>query len=287
MICPFQILRKNKFGQLRWTPCGQCKACRLNKAKEWSIRIMNETHYHESNCFLTITYDDEHLPSSGSISKRALKLFIMRVRKALAAPFRYYASGEYGEKSNRPHYHLILFGVGSDNLIFRNKHYIPKKGGFWCEMNEWPNGQCFVGEVSEDSACYVAKYTMKKLTGKTGKEHYAELGIEPEFALMSLKPGIGAQYIKDNRNKLRRREYVVGKNGVHYGLPRYYKDKLFAGDGRHKIDVIKRIKEKDEEMSISAEKTGKEFWRYREEILQNAKNMVEAFLNMKGKKDEL
>lgn len=283
MRCPYPILVKNKFGQVRNIPCGQCKACRLNKAREWSIRIMNEVQYHSNSCFLTLTYDDKYLPSSGSLSKTALQLFLKRLRKSLDFPIRYYAAGEYGDESHRPHYHLILFGLAPDDEIFKNRHYDRKAKGYQCNMSEWRFGMCFVGDVTYDSACYVAKYTMKKVKGKNAKQHYEDLGIEPEFSIMSLKPGIGAQYVRDNRNRLAKREYVVGKNGTKYALPRFYKDKIV----RNLADVEKRIREREKEQIDKAKSCNKDYWRYREEILQNAAEIVKSFLNLKGKKNEI
>lgn len=283
MRCPMPILIKNKYGQVRNVPCGQCKACRLNKAREWSIRIMNEVLYHKNNCFLTLTYDDDNLPSSNSLSKTSLRLFLKRLRKNLDFPIRYYASGEYGDESKRPHYHLIVFGLSPEDDIFKNKHYDRKSGGYRCEMSEWRYGMCFVGDVTYDSACYVAKYTMKKVKGKNAKQHYEDLGIEPEFSIMSLKPGIGAEYLRDNCNRLKKREYVVGKNGVKYGLPRYYKDRIC----RNLAEVEKRIRKRDAEELEKAKSCNKELWRYREEILQTAFDIVNSFLELKGKKNEI
>lgn len=283
MRCPFPMLIKNKFGQLRTIPCGQCSACRLNKAREWSIRIMNEVLYHENNCFLTLTYDDDNLPSSNSLSKTALRLFLKRLRKNLSFPIRYYAAGEYGDVSKRPHYHLIVFGLSSDDDVFKNRHYDKKAKGYQCKMNEWPFGMCFVGDVSYDSACYVAKYTMKKVKGKGAKEHYASLGLEPEFSIMSLKPGIGAEYVRDNRNRLKKREYIIGKNGTKCALPRYYKDKI----GRNLLLQEQRIRDFEREEMKKVKISGKSWSRYRDEKLDQALNIVKSFLNLKGDKNEI
>lgn len=250
MRCPYPILVKNNFGQVREVPCGQCSACRLNKAREWSCRIMNETVYHKNSVFLTLTYNDDSLPENGSISKRELQLFLKRFRKSLPSLIRYFASGEYGDKSKRPHYHLIVFGVGVDDEVFNNKRYVKSAHGYQCELDSWPYGMVFVGDVTYDSACYVAKYTLKKVRGKGAEEHYANLGIEPEFSLMSTHPGIGTQYMRDNRNRLCRRKCLIGKNGVKYGLPRYYKDKLFPAvernltGSKHVRDELERLKER-------------------------------------------
>lgn len=106
-------------GQHRTVPCGQCIACRLNKVRDWTLRIMHEAKFYKDNVFLTITYSPENLPADGSIHKEDLQLFLKRLRKALGEEkIRYFACGEYGEKYSRPHYHLIIFGIGQNHPIF-------------------------------------------------------------------------------------------------------------------------------------------------------------------------
>ena len=94
-------------------PCGKCIGCRIAKRKEWSLRMLHELTYHPQSSFITLTYDDYHLPSDNSLKKRHLQLFIKRLRKNLGERrIKYFACGEYGGQTMRPHYHAILFGSG-------------------------------------------------------------------------------------------------------------------------------------------------------------------------------
>lgn len=285
MRCPFPILIKNNFGQVREVPCGQCSACRLNKAREWSIRIMNETLFHEDSCFLTLTYDDEHLPNNKSLVKKDLQKFLKRFRKCFDSQIRYYASGEYGDESHRPHYHLILFGVSPTDDVFKKKRYDRSHKGWHCELDCWSYGFCFTAPVTYDDACYVARYTMKKLTGKKSG-YYDELGIEPEFAVMSLKPGIGAEYIRGNKGKLKRRGFIIGKNGQKCPIPRYYKDKIYNPFEKEYL-ARENVQKINIEVKDKADKVNKPFWKYKEELLEGAQNKVKAFLDLKGKRNEV
>lgn len=287
MKCPYSILVKTQYGSLRRVPCGQCTACRLNKAREWSIRIMHETLYHEDSVFLTLTFDDDHLPEEGTISKRDVQLFMKRLRKRLKRRIRYFCSGEYGEKSFRPHYHLILFGISVDDDVFSNKLY-SGKDGFQCLMKEWPYGMAFVGMVTYDSACYVAKYTLKKVTGRGAKEYYEKLGVEPEFALMSRKPGIGSEYFIDNKDRLVEREYCVGKGGAKVALPRFYKDKIFADNPLlREFLSSKKVKEAYQKVVKEAKERGLKPSEVEVELAQARENLMRSFISMKGVKNEV
>lgn len=195
-------------------PCGQCIACRLNYARDWSFRIMQEASHYAANIFLTLTYDDAHLEENKTrtLIKRDVQLFLKRLRKALAPrKVRFFASGEYGEKYKRPHYHLILFNVSrADKPIIER-----------C----WTSGFIYIGTVSFDSASYVAKYAVKKLNGQK-KSFYKEHQIEPEFGLMSRRPGIGQCFLDNHEDYMRNHEFVIRK-GQKMRVPRFYEDKMY------------------------------------------------------------
>lgn len=152
-------------------PCGQCLPCRINRRRVWTHRLILELYNHDAACFVTLTYDDEHLPSSGLLYKPDLQLFLKRLRRSVEPTrIRFYACGEYGSVNMRPHYHLILFGISSDFSSIIDS----------C----WRRGMIHVGECTPDSIQYVAGYVTKKMIKKTD-------GIPPEFATMSRRPGIG------------------------------------------------------------------------------------------------
>lgn len=132
---------------------------------------------HRENAFVTLTYNDECLPPE--LQRRDAQLWIKSLRKAVEPlKIRYLIVGEYGDKTNRPHYHALIFGLG--------KRYAQ----LFAET--WGKGFCYTGEVTPESCAYVARYTLKKLTDTNIPEELQALA--PTFALQSLKPGIGANF---------------------------------------------------------------------------------------------
>lgn len=165
-------------------PCGQCLACRINKRRVWTHRLILEALDHEVSSFITLTYSDESLVYSADapvpvVCKRDVQLFLKRLRK-LVGPFRYYLCGEYGGLTHRPHYHAILFGIPPNA-----GDYILKA---W-SIDGVPIGHIQIGECTPESIQYVAGYVTKKFTKKGD-------GLQKEFAIMSRKPGIGANCIE-------------------------------------------------------------------------------------------
>lgn len=158
--------------------CGQCLPCRINKRRVWTTRIYLEAMSHPDNIpLMTFTYSDENLPLSSegfpTLCKRHLQLFFKRIRKA-GYKFRYYAAGEYGEVTHRPHYHILFFGLSREI------------GEVIAKM--WPYGLVHLGyDTSTNGMSYVAGYVTKKFVKKDNSE-----GIEPEFNIMSRKPAIGS-----------------------------------------------------------------------------------------------
>ena len=155
-------------------PCGQCLPCRINRRRVWTHRLMLEHLCHPDAVFLTLTYRDEDLPDDGRLCKRDLQRFIKAIRNHFRSSrrlIRYYACGEYGERTHRPHYHGILFGV--------YQHEIPLISALW------PYGGVCAGTVTPESIQYVAGYVCKKITKKDDPK------CAKEFSIMSLKPGIG------------------------------------------------------------------------------------------------
>lgn len=214
-------------------PCGQCKECRIRYATSWAVRCVLESLEHKDNVFLTLTFNDEHLPADYSLCKATLQKFMKRFRKSIfPAKCRFFASGEYGKQAGkRPHYHLLVFGVGVRNPVFQNLSWDYKHQGFWCECKAWKDdkgdsiGNCFIGTITIKSAYYVAKYSVKKLTGELGKEYYESRGVIPEFSLSSRRPGIGLHYLEDQQDTILKKGYI-GVNGSKYPIPRYFTKKL-------------------------------------------------------------
>jgi hypothetical protein len=198
-------------------PCGRCIGCRVMKARTWAMRCVHEAKCHESNAFITLTYAPENCPPE--LRKRDLQLFLKRLRKLSARSFRYFAVGEYGSKYSRPHYHAILFGFDfQDRQLHGGSPEHPIYRSALLEK-AWPHGFSTVGSVTPASAQYVAQYTVKKLNGDAAARYN---GRQPEFALMSLKPGIGALWIDRYHSSIFPRDFVVVEGGRRASVPQYY-----------------------------------------------------------------
>lgn len=236
MACtrPVAIKRREGSGSLSTfatdlVPCGNCLGCDLERSRQWAVRCMHEASLHQDNAFVTLTYDDEHLPAAGSLDPAAFPLFMRRLRKE-APGVRYFYCGEYGEEGWRPHYHALLFGwwpgdarrcgARGDHAVFRSEAL----------GRLWPFGFSEVGDVSFDSAAYVARYVVKKVRGSAAAEHYAWCDQETgevwqrteEFAQMSRRPGIGAGWFGRFGAELERNGKVVVA-GHETPMPRYYR----------------------------------------------------------------
>jgi hypothetical protein len=186
-------------------PCKQCIGCRLDYSRQWAIRCTHEASLYENNCFLTLTYANEHLPANGQLHQRDMQLFWKRLRKKFPhIKIRYFYVGEYGDKFKRPHYHAILF-----NLDFDDKTYWKSVNGhnyYKSDLLEsvWQKGYCVIGDVTFESAAYTARYVTKKVNGKNAEQHYKAFNpytgesyqLVPEFSRCSTARGIGYDYYK-------------------------------------------------------------------------------------------
>ncbi len=229
-------------------PCGKCIGCKLEYSRQWALRCVHESKQHVENSWFTITYDDEHLPYGGSLVPEHLQKFMKRLRRGIGdKEIRFYACGEYGEtRTKRPHYHVCCFGFDFDDKLLRGQ----SEGGFDVYSSEflderWGFGRTEIGELTFETAAYTARYCTKKITGEKAVGHYTRIledgrmvEVEPEFALMSLKPGIGAAHYEEYR------EEIVGFdtcviNGMESKPPRYY-DKLLEREDPKAYEAVKR-----------------------------------------------
>lgn len=175
--------------------------CRINRRRMWTHRILLETCKHEASTFATLTYSDDCEPVGGTLVPRDLQLFFKRLRKADGRnAIRYFACGEYGDRTSRPHYHAAIFGFPTcenSGLVRGECACRP-----CCVVREtWGFGHVMLGEISISSAAYIAGYVVKKWTSK---DVPALNGRHPEFARMSLRPGIGADAMLDVALAMRR-----------------------------------------------------------------------------------
>lgn len=211
-------------------PCRKCIGCRLDTARQWAIRCVHESQMHRENCFLTLTYDPQHLPPGNTLVKKDVQLFLKRLRDllhrgGLNSKVRYYAVGEYGSLGDRPHYHLLLFGF---NFPDRALSYQNGKTALYTSpilQSLWPYGFSTIGELNFDSACYCARYVQKKFIGPDADQHYQ--GRIPEFALMSKqKGGLGKSWFEAYKNDLYNHDQCVVDSRFITRPPAFYDREL-------------------------------------------------------------
>jgi hypothetical protein len=216
-----------------WTPiqvpCGTCILCRQEQSRQWAVRIAHEASLHDQNSFLTLTYRDDQLPQRGSLDYSHLQKFFKRVRKA-GYQFRYYAVGEYGDTTHRPHYHVCMFGQAWTHrrIIIREKPHL-----LWTSLHLeelWGLGQVTIGELNYATASYTAGYIHKKLNKKqtyvVPDEKTGELlPIGQPRALMSRRPGIGHDWYQSWKKYTYDHDHVV-LGGSPGKPPKYYDNKL-------------------------------------------------------------
>ena len=238
-------------------PCRQCTGCRSEYSRQWAMRNVHEAQLHDRNVFITLTYDDEHLPKNGTLVKDHFRLFIKSLRKphkklgwTPPKKIRFYMCGEYGEKFGRPHYHAILF-----NTYFPDSTPIQGKPNLFDSnilRQIWGKGHVSIGAVTFESAAYVSAYVQKKINGKQKDEHYAiynkETGeyfgqLQQEYANMSRKPGIAGDWLAKYKDRVYQTDDIT-INGRKMRPPKYY-DRLYEIDHQDKMEEIKKNRKKE------------------------------------------
>lgn len=251
----YETIHKNETEEIKVMeiPCGHCIGCRLDYSREWANRCTLEAKKHKNNYFITLTYDEEHLPEGGTLIKKDLQDFIKRLRatweyKYNEKEIKFYACGEYGGKTERPHYHVILF-----NMPIKTENLQPYKINEQHEMlykcreldKIWGKGFVTVGGVSWNSCAYVARYMTKKHKGPGAEKYYKEKGIIPEFCTMSRRPGIGRAYYEENKEEIYWNDEITipTKSGVTKVKPSKYYDKLYDQEQPEIMESIKKDRE--------------------------------------------
>lgn len=197
-------------GTLLQLPCGNCLGCRTNYAQSWALRCQLEYHEHQAAVFATLTFDEEHKPLT--LNKEHVSKYIRKIRKHFDQKLRFFATGEYGEQTQRPHYHAIIYGPSELDA--------PRL------EEAWEQGHVKVDPATPANIAYTAGYCSKKIGYKrhnhtrvdptTGNEYQ----WQPPFILMSRNPGIGAT-AKKYLNSWRL--YAI-KDGHKMPVPRYFKN---------------------------------------------------------------
>lgn len=223
-LTPLVLKAENSPAELtKKVPCGKCRVCLKRHAAGWTFRLLQEAQNSSTCSFVTLTYADEQIPVTQdgyqTLVKEDLQKFFKRLRKRTHNKIKYYACGEYGKNTNRPHYHMIAF-----NLPYR-----------WLQnwdqpdnpiVQEWGKGLIHIGQGNELTMRYVTKYVMKK---QQKRQYNSEL---PEFAIMSKKLGI--KFLTDDMKKYLKSNLkgYVEINGYKVALPRYFREKVFTDEER-------------------------------------------------------
>lgn len=225
-------------------PCRLCHACRINKATEWAIRIEDEINSSKQPVatFLTLTYNEDSLPTDATLKKESLQKFHKRLK---IDNLRYFAIGEYGDKTKRPHYHGIYMG----------QDWTDNKSIVWLQK-KWPYGHIMAKKANVHSILYVTKYILKKVIGQMTPDQEDRYIIskdtgecrEREFAIMSRRPGIGKEFAILNR-------IYYTEDMVHYhnrtvGLPQYYKMLKAIKSPELTVQIRERILTRQKELEI-------------------------------------
>ncbi len=219
----------------------------MDRAKEWAIRCFHESQMHDENSFVTLTYSPENLPHDGSLRVSDLQKFMKRLRKKFAPKkIRFFACGEYGENLARPHYHLLLFG-----LAFPDQYFFKNSGSGNALYRSptlekiWTFGHSLIGDVTFESAGYVARYILKKINGDLADDHYLRadehgeaIWLAPEFTTMSRSPGIAKSWYDKYSSDIFPGDFAVTPEGKKVKTPRYYSNLL----EREQPDLLGELK---------------------------------------------
>lgn len=227
------------------TPCKKCIECRLEYSRQWAVRLTQEQALHDTSSFLTLTYDDENLPEGQTLVMDHVSEFLKNLRASLAyeeeKKVRFYACGEYGEKFQRPHYHMILFGEDfqKDRYEIERSDKDEQQWQSPSLTQLWGRGRAVIGTCTFESAAYVARYVTKKISGEGQHAHY---GVRsPESARMSRRPGIGRDWFEKNKIDLINHDNIISR-GRKMRPPQTY-DRWLRDTAQLEYEKIKAARE--------------------------------------------
>ena len=238
------------------------------------MRCHHEASLQTHNCFITLTYADKHLPWPPSIAVRPIQLFMKKLRKKYGSGIRFFACGEYGGTTKRPHYHAILFNHDfSDKKLWKNN---PQGDPVYTSQSLedlWGLGFTTTAGVSFQSAAYVSRYIMKKVTGEPAEEHYQWMDpdtgelipLTPEFVTMSRRPGIGRAWYEKYKGDAYPDDFLI-VDGKRMRPPQYY-DKLLDQEDERELQKIKGGRKR--KAKLHADDNTPERRKVREEVKQS------------------
>lgn len=225
MVCHNPYFKQHN-GETLELQCGKCPRCKIRRVNQWIFRIQQEAKNSISAKFITLTYADKYLPRTqrnlGTLRKEDVQNFIKRLREHEKAAgntevIKYFAAGEYGDQTKRPHYHILILNIKDNNNI--------KKA--------WPKGHIDVGELNQNTIAYTIKYIDKDC----GIGYHKTDQRQRQFQLIS--KGLGNNYLTPQQilyhqsNPLR--NYVQNIQGLKVGLPRYYAKHIWNTEELAKI----------------------------------------------------
>lgn len=243
-------------------PCGRCMNCKQGRGREWIFRLKQEMKVSTSAFFVTLTYDDGNIvcteQGTPTLWKYDLWKYFKEVRRSMEEKLRYFACGEYGTKTKRPHYHAIIFNAEKDTI-----------------EEKWNKGIVHVGEVTEDSIAYTTKYVLKQNEEWEKYKVEKDPGFHRQFNCMS--KGIGKNYFEDPQVIKYHKEnldkpWLEDEKGFKYPIPRYYKKNIFNDDeikvvNKHTAAFMEGLERDSHKEAIAAEREGRN--RYKEEVEHN------------------
>lgn len=244
----FSELRRHGTTQEITVKCGQCIGCKLENSRVWAMRAVHEAKLYKHNCFITLTYNEENLPHRNQLNYDDFQQFMKRLRKKYGENIRFYMCGEYGTLNGRPHYHAILFNHDWEDKV----HFKRSDSGESISTSKslealWPHGHSSTGEATFESAAYIARYCVSKITGEEAEEHYkrfdylGEYQLTPEFNQMSRKPGLGADWLRFYKEDVFANDIVI-INGKETNVPKFY-DKLLKKQNPERLQDLKDARE--------------------------------------------
>lgn len=320
----FDVNADGEIGYSVPVPCQQCLGCRIDYSKHWADRIVMESllYPEHTNFFLTLTYSDDFLYknytgesfeylvdgcyqtiNAATLAPDDLQLFMKRLREYFSRVYhhdgiRFYAVGEYGSRTRRPHYHICCFNLPIQDLTFfaRNFRADTLYNSPVIE-SLWGKGYVVIGELNWESAAYTARYVTKKFKGKQAADFYASVGnVLPEFSRSSNRPGIAAQFFDKNKVEIYKYDRVqLPSSEKRYGsttVPRYF-DKLlekYQEENPEDFSIAKLDKIKSERRQLSELRSynrrilsgifDKEYFRLKEEVFNTRINKLSRTLDI-------
>lgn len=224
-----KLQMSNKGHETLTVACGQCIGCRMARAQSWAVRAVHEASQHVDNCFLTLTYDDTHLPPDGAVNVQHFQKFIRRLRKKTGKRIRFFHCGEYGDMNMRPHYHALIFGHDFEDKILWSKNSGNPLFRSGTLEKLWPLGMSTIGTLNYKTAAYTARYVMKKVNGPQQFDRYpiridqetGEIKPQPEYVTMSRRPGLGTSWLERYWQDVYPHDHVI-IDGKEIPPPKFY-----------------------------------------------------------------